>query len=49
MRAQRGRGKDCSSCGGLRPLGVDVAEQLAFVPASIRVIRHVRPKLAYSC
>jgi transposase len=34
---------------GLRPLGEDVAEQLEFVPASFRVIRHVRPKLACSC
>lgn len=40
----------CPSCGGgLRPLGEDVAEQLEFVPASFRVIRHVRPKLACSC
>lgn len=28
------------------PLGEDVAEQLKFTPASFRVIRHVRPKLA---
>ena len=35
----------CPACGGgLRPLGEDVAEQLEFVPASFRVIRHVRPK-----
>ena len=40
----------CPSCGGgLRPLGEDVAEQLEYVPASFRVIRHVRPKLACSC
>jgi transposase len=40
----------CPACGGgLRPLGEDVAEQLEFVPASFRVIRHVRPKLACSC
>src|SRR5476649_2943730 len=40
----------CPTCGGgLRPLGEDVAEQLEFVPASFRVIRHVRPKLACSC
>lgn len=40
----------CPACGGgLRQLGEDVAEQLEFVPASFRVIRHVRPKLACSC
>lgn len=40
----------CPACGGgLRPLGEDVAEQLKFVPASFRVIRHVRPKLTCSC
>ncbi|MDQ1833489.1 IS66 family transposase [Massilia scottii] len=40
----------CPACGGgLRHLGEDVAEQLEYVPASLRVIRHVRPKLACSC
>ncbi|MDB5841789.1 MAG: transposase family protein [Herminiimonas sp.] len=40
----------CPTCGGdLRQLGEDVAEQLEFVPASFRVIRHVRPKLACTC
>jgi transposase len=40
----------CPACGGgLWPLGEDVAEQLEFVPASFRVIRHVRPKLACAC
>jgi len=40
----------CPACGGgLRYLGEDVAEQLEYVPASFRVIRHVRPKLACSC
>jgi transposase len=40
----------CPDCGGgLRHLGEDVAEQLEFVPASFRVIRHVRPKLACTC
>ena len=40
----------CPACGGgLRPLGEDVAEQLEFTPASFRVIRHVRPKLAFAC
>ena len=33
----------------LHQLGEDVAEQLEFVPASFRVIRHVRPKLACGC
>jgi transposase len=41
---------DCPACGGkLNELGEDVAEQLEFVPASFRVIRHVRPKLACGC
>lgn len=43
-------GDACPSCGGgLRQLGEDVAEQLEYVPASFRVIRHIRPKLACSC
>jgi len=37
----------CPACGGgLKHLGDDVCEQLEYVPASFRVIRHVRPKLA---
>jgi transposase len=37
----------CTGCGGkLRHLGEDVSEQLEHVPASFKVIRHVRPKLA---
>ncbi len=37
----------CRSCGGqLRPLGEDASEMLEYVPASLRVIRLVRPKLA---
>ena len=41
---------DCPACGGnLKQLGEDVSEQLEFVPASFRVIRHVRPKLACAC
>jgi transposase len=40
----------CPSCGGgLRHLGEDVSEQLEYIPASFRVIRHVRPNLACSC
>ena len=43
-------GDACPACGGgLRYLGEDVAEQLEFVPASFRVVRHVRPRLACSC
>lgn len=38
---------DCS--GNLKHLGEDVSEQLAYVPARFRVIRHVRPKLACAC
>jgi transposase len=37
----------CPRClGELRKLGEDVAEVLEYVPASFRVIRHVRPKLS---
>ena len=37
----------CPGCGGgLRALGEDVTEILDYVPASFRVIRHVRPKLS---
>jgi len=37
----------CSHCGGeLRKLGEDVSEMLEYVPASFKVIRHVRPKLS---
>ena len=40
----------CPECGGkLVALGEDVSEQLEYVPASFRVIRHVRPKLACTC
>jgi transposase len=40
----------CPDCGGkLKLLGESVSEQLEFVPASFRVIRHVRPKLACAC
>lgn len=38
----------CPQCGGeLRRLGEDVTELLEYVPASFKVIRHVRPK--FSC
>lgn len=42
--------ESCPDCGGnLAYLGEDVSEQLEYVPASFRVIRHVRPKLACTC
>lgn len=37
----------CTQCGGeLRKLGEDVSEMLEYIPASFKVIRHVRPKLS---
>lgn len=40
--------KICSCCGhGLHRMGEETSEQLAFIPASIKVIEHIRPK--YSC
>lgn len=37
----------CPDCGRpMRRLGEDVSEVLEYVPASFRVIRHVRPKLS---
>jgi transposase len=37
----------CIDCGGrLRQIGTDVSEQLEYIPARFKVIRHVRPKLA---
>ena len=37
----------CPNCGGaMRRLGEDVSEVLEYVPASFKVIRHVRPKLS---
>lgn len=40
----------CADCGApMKQLGEDVAEQLEYIPASFRVIRHVRPKFACSC
>jgi transposase len=36
----------CAACGGeLCKLGEDVSEMLEYIPASFKVIRHVRPKL----
>ncbi|MGL4508102.1 MAG: IS66 family transposase [Aeromonas sobria] len=38
---------DCPQCGGaLKRLGEDVSEELEYVPARFRVVRHVRPKFA---
>ncbi|CAN0623090.1 protein of unknown function [Burkholderia multivorans] len=43
-------GETCTACGGpLKQLGEDISEQLEYVPASFRVIRYVRPKLACTC
>ncbi|NVD97725.1 IS66 family transposase zinc-finger binding domain-containing protein [Massilia sp. BJB1822] len=40
----------CPACGSNpKVLGESVSEQLEYVPASFRVIRHVRPKLACAC
>jgi hypothetical protein len=37
----------CPECGGtLKMLGEDVSEVLEYVPASFKVIRHVRPKMS---
>lgn len=42
-----GQACGCTACGGrLRLIGQDVSEQLEYVPAHFKVIRHVRPKLA---
>lgn len=40
--------KTCACCGNeLHRMGEEVGEQIEFIPAEIRVIKHVRPK--YSC
>ncbi|MDP3873518.1 MAG: IS66 family transposase [Methyloversatilis sp.] len=40
-------GSDCPQCGGaLKRLGEDVSEELEYIPARFRVVRHVRPKFA---
>ena len=42
-----GQACGCTACGGrLRQIGADVSEQLEYVPAHFKVIRHLRPKLA---
>jgi transposase len=43
-----GTATTCPGCGGaLHLLGKDVTEVLDYVPASFRVLRHVRPKFSY--
>lgn len=45
---EHGKQHDCEHCGqALSLIGEDVSEQLEYVPASFRVIRHCRPK--YRC
>lgn len=45
---EHGKQECCAKCGGaLSFIGEDISEQLEYIPASFRVIRHVRPK--YSC
>lgn len=40
----------CPDCGGAwKQLGEDVSEVLEHVPASFRVVRHLRPRLACTC
>lgn len=40
----------CPDCGGAwQRLGEDVSEMLEYVPSSLRVIRHVRPRLSCRC
>jgi transposase len=40
----------CPTCGNaLAKLGEDVSEMLEYIPASFKVIRHVRPKLGCTC
>ncbi len=40
----------CPDCGGdWQRLGEDVSEVLEYVPSSLRVVRHVRPRLACRC
>ncbi len=38
--------ESCSGCGGkLKKLGEDVSEMLEYLPASFKVVRHVRPRM----
>src|SRR5216683_1507804 len=39
--------ESCSACGGtLKKLGEDISEMLEYLPASFKVIRHVRPRMS---
>ena len=41
---------NCPDCGGhWKTLGEDISEILEYIPASYRVVRHVRPRLSCSC
>jgi transposase len=44
-------GSVCPGCGGTRfsKLGADVTEILEKIPARLKVIRHIRPKLSCRC
>ena len=44
-------GSVCPGCGGTRfsQLGEDVTEVLEKIPARLKVIRHIRPKLSCRC
>jgi transposase len=49
VETHRPASKDCPACGAeLNKLGEDMSEVLEWVPASFKVIRHVRPKLCCS-
>jgi transposase len=38
--------ESCSDCGGaLKKLGEDISEMLEYLPASFKVIRHIRPRM----
>ena len=40
----------CPDCGGdWKVLGEDISEILEYIPASYRVVRHVRPRMTCSC
>lgn len=47
---EHGEQAACEQCGNtLTHIGEDISEQLEYVPASFRVIRHVRPKYSCAC
>src|SRR3546814_10791250 len=40
----------CPDCGGAwQRLGEDISEVLEYIPSSLRVVRHVRPRLSCRC